>query len=327
MKKEGADSGRRLKRIFHLHKVLRTSRRGWSASALCDACQEAHPGVDERTIGSDLKFMREHLHAPLPERTNKHHGYYYKTPYSLFEGLDDSYLGSLNEALALLRQLSKSKEFIGLEDLLLRLEQRVSVTSAEKNAVIQFDTAELVGRQHLIGLYRAAQKQAFLRVTYQTYQGNASMVRHVFPLLLKEYNNRWVLVVWENDRPVPQNLPLDRIVSFHETAESFVHLKLFDSHTYFQHSLGTTKTGAEPQNVVLHFTDKRGKYVETKKMHPYQEMTWLPSGELEVRLVVELNQELEARILEFGSDVRVMAPPELRERIKVTLRTASERYE
>jgi hypothetical protein len=93
----------------------------------------------------------------------------------------------LNEALALLRQLSKSKEFIGLEDLLLRLEQRVSVTMAEKNAIIQFDEAELVGRQHLIGLYRAIQKEAFLRVTYQTYQGDESMTRHIFPLILKEY--------------------------------------------------------------------------------------------------------------------------------------------
>ena len=327
MKKEGADSGRRLRRIFELHKVLRTSRRGWSAKELCAACQGVDPAVDERTIGSDLKFMREVLHAPLPERANKHQGYFYATPYSILDGLDDSYLGSLNEALALLRQLATSKEFIGLEDLLLRLEQRVSVTSAEQNPVIAFDEAELVGREHLIGLYNAIQKGAFLRVTYQTFQGDVAMTRHIFPLLLKEYNNRWVLVGWEEGRAVPQNLPLDRITAFRETAGTFVYPRTFDSQTYFQYLLGTTKTGAEPQNVVLTVTAERARYVKTKKIHPQQETTWLPDGRLEVRLFLELNQELEARILEFGKDVEVVSPAELRERISANLREALGRYE
>lgn len=327
MKKQGADSGRRLKRIFELHKVLRNSHRGWSARELCAACQEVDADVDERTIMNDLKFLRDTLHAPLPERANKHDGYYYATPYSILDGLDDSYLGGLNEALALLRQLAKSTEFIGLEDLLLRLEQRVSVTSAEPSAAIQFDETELIGREHLIGLYNAIQKGVFLRLTYQTFQGEASMTRHVFPLLLKEYNNRWVLVGWENGRPVPQNLPLDRITSFRETAEPFVHPKVFDSRTYFQHLLGTTKTGTDPENVVLHFTAERSKYVDTKKMHPQQQTTRLPDGRLEVRLLVELNQELEARILEFGKDVEVIGPMELRQRIRENLREALGLYE
>ena len=52
MKKQGAVSGRRLKRIFEIHKVLRKSHRGWSAEELCVACQEVDPDVDERTIGT-----------------------------------------------------------------------------------------------------------------------------------------------------------------------------------------------------------------------------------------------------------------------------------
>ena len=97
---------------------------------------------------SDLKFLRDVLHAPLPERANKHNGYCYLAPYSILEGIDDSYLGSLNEALALLRQMAGSREFIGLEDLLLRLEKRVSLTTAETDASIDFDEAELIGKHH-----------------------------------------------------------------------------------------------------------------------------------------------------------------------------------
>ncbi len=327
MKKPGAIGDLRLKRIFAIHKVLRTGYTGRSAADLCAACQEVDKGVDERTIRNDLKFMRHELQAPLPERANKHDGYFYKDAYSLFEGLDNTYLGGLNEALALLRQLAKSAEFIGLEDLLLRLEQRIALTSAEHNPVIEFDEAELTGRQHLIGLYTAIQKRAFLRVTYQPFQSDVPMIRHMFPLLLKQYNNRWVLVGWENGKDRPQNLPLDRIVTFRATAESFVYPKSFNGRTYFQYLLGTTKTDTEPETVLLHFTSERGKYVETKKIHPTQEVDWLSDGCLEVRLFVELNRELIARILEFGADVRVMAPPILKEQIINQLRAALNQYE
>lgn len=327
MKKPGAIGDLRLKRIFAIHKVLRVGYIGRSAADLCATCQEVDKGVDERTIRNDLKFMRDELQAPLPERANKHNGYFYKDAYSLFEGLDNTYLGGLNEALALLRQLAKSTEFIGLEDLLLRLEQRVALTSAEQNPIIEFDEAELVGRQHLIGLYTAVQRRAFLRITYQTFQSDMPMIRHVFPLLLKQYNNRWVLVVRESGKDNPQNLPIDRITAFHDTAESFIHPQSFDGRTYFQHVLGTTKTGKEPETVVLHFTGERGKYVETKKIHPMQETDWLADGQLEVRLRVELNRELDARILEFGADVRVIGPVSLRERIADQLREALRRYD
>ncbi len=326
MKKKGAVSDLRLKRVFELHKILRKSHRGRSADELRVACLDVDPDVDKRTTMNDLRFLRDALGAPLPDRANKHDGYYYSTPYSIFDGLDDSYLGSLNEALALLRQLSDAAEFVGLEDLLLRLEQRVAgTTDAEKNPIIAFDEAELVGREHLIGLYRAIQKQLFLRITYQPFADDQPMIRHVFPLLLKQYNNRWVLVSWENGRDTPQNLPLDRITSFFNTAETFTHPKTFDGKAYFRHLIGTTKTGAAPQSVVLRFTNKRGKYVVTKKIHPEQQTVWLPSGELEVRLFVELNQELEARILEFGADVEVLEPPHLRDQIRDNLARALHR--
>ena len=325
MKKSGATSDVRLRRIFAIHQALRQSVRGKSAKELCVLCQTEDDTPDERTIGNDIKFLRD-LGAPLPDRANRHGGYYYKEPYSLLEALDDSYLGGLNEALALLRQLSKSTEFIGLEDLLLRLEQRVLLTSADHNPVIEFDNAELVGRTHLLGLYRATQRQAFLRISYRTFKGEEPMSRHIFPLLLKQYNNRWVLVGWENGRNSPQNLPLDRIEKFRETADVFAYPKTFDSQTHFENVLGTTRTDEQPVQVILHFTAERGKYVDTKKIHPTQQTKWLPDGKLEVQLLLKLNRELEARILEFGSDVTVVEPPALVSQIKKNIEDALKNY-
>ena len=202
----------------------------------------------------------------------------------------------------------------------------MALTTAEINLIIDFDEAELTGRQHLIGLYRAIQNRAFLQIKYQPFQSEQVMIRHVFPLLLKEYNNRWVLISWEPDRDTPQNLPLDRIRSFYETAATFPYPKSFDGKGYFANLIGTTKTDKEPQTVVLRFTKNRANYVSTKKLHQSQQETWFPDGSLEIRLFIELNRELEARILEFGADVLVFQPPKLREKIREALAQALAQY-
>lgn len=318
----------RLRRVIEIHKALRQTIRGRSADELGAICREqiTDCDVDERTIANDIKLLRD-LGAPLPNRANKHRGYFYDGDFSLFEALDGSYLGGLNEALALLRQLSGTTEFIGLEDLLLRIEQRVALTTAETNPIINFDEAELTGRQHLIGLYQAIQKRAFLQIKYQPFQSEQVTVRHVFPLLLKEYNNRWVLIGREPAYDTPQNLPLDRITSFYETATTFPYPKSFDGAGYFTDLIGTTKTDKEPQTVVLQFTKNRANYVSTKKLHHSQQETWLPDSGLEISLFVELNRELEARILEFGADVLVLQPPELRQKIRDVLAQALAQYD
>jgi predicted DNA-binding transcriptional regulator YafY len=328
MKNTGQTDSKRLKRLFVLHRVLRKTQPkfGKSAEYLQECCREVDADVTDRTIRTDLRLLRDELGAPLPEKAHKAYGYYYDRPYSLLEGLDDSYLGTINEAIALLRQISKAKEFIGLEDLLLRLEQRMTLTSVERNPVIEFEEVELAGREHLIGLYRATTKKQFLRVTYQAFTESAPAKRHVYPLLLKEFNNRWFLVGWEKDREFLQTLAIDRIQSFRETVETFPCNRHFNAATYFNDLIGMRKTGS-PVNVILHFSAERGQYVRTKKLHPSQNAEVQPDGSYRVRLMVELNRELEARILEFGADVIVLEPAVLRESIQHQLKTAWDRYQ
>ena len=327
MKENGDNTGKRLKRIFQLHKTLRRSRRGWSAAELAHICAEVDPGVNQRTIMNDIKFLRDVLHAPLPERTNKHDGYGYTAPYSILEGIDDSYLGSLNEVLALLRQMAGSKEFIGLEDLLLRLEKRLSLTTAETDVAIDFDEAELTGKQHLLPIHNAIRNRNFLRIAYKPFEQEQPAVRHIFPLLLKEYNNRWFLIGWEPNRETPQTLALDRMVSMRTTAGTFAYPRSFDSRTYFNTILGVSQSGKPPEEVVLRFSKDRARYVITKKLWPTQQEIWLPTGELEVRFRVELNRELEAKLLEFGRDVVVMGPLALRDAVRSILQQAAANYD
>lgn len=307
---------KRLERLFAIHQKLRTML-PYNAKTLIEAIAEkVDQHISDRTLRDDIEDLRN-MGAEIPKGKKS---YQYVHPFSFLEKLDDSYYGSLNEAVALLRQVSKTKEFLGLEDILLRLEQRISLTEAEKNAAIAFEEVELKGKAHLPKLYQAIQNRCFVRVNYEPF-GKTNYQRHIFPLLLKEYNNRWFLIGWENGKNDIQNLPLDRIENIHETQENFSYDKYFDWRERFNNMIGITLEGTL-ETILLRFSENRFPYVMTKKLHHSQEL----AGERTVAIRVYTNRELIARILEFGTDIEVIEPKDLRQKIAETLRSASAVY-
>lgn len=325
-KKDGSVSQRKLQRVLQIHRLLRT-RRSYPGSALEEACREIDPEVTTRTVASDIAFLRDVLGAPIPERSNKWTHYRYEEDYSLFEGLDDSFTGALNEVLAVVRQLSRKKEFSGLEDLLLRLEQRASLLRAEGGELILFDEPELQGRQHLLPLYRHMLEGHSLSLIYAPF-AKAAQTFPVKPCLLKDYNGRWFLFAWRQGRDNIQQYPLDRIVSYEKTDE-VISTKAFNVGVYFRQMLGVTCDLKKPEAipVTLRFNAQRGKYVVTKKIHPDQQEEVREDGSVLIRFSVLHNHELETKILEFGPDVEVLEPPTLRASIAEYLRKAIAQYD
>jgi len=320
----GAVSQKRLSRVLRMHRLLRTGQ-AFSGEQLAEACREIDPAVTPRTVADDLKFLRDELQAPLPERANKWQGYRYERSFSIFEGLDDTFAGTLGEVLALVRQLARNPQFAGLEDLLLRLEQRAeAVSHHERNSVLQFEQTELRGQEHLIPLYQHLLSGQTLALRYQPYDRPVE-THTIRPALLKEFNGRWFLFAWKVEGFRQKPFPLDRIIGFVPRPES-IPTGALDLAGHFAPLVGVTDRDAEPVTVQLYFSAGRGHYVQTKKLHPSQQTERLPDGRWNVTLRVKLNLELEAKLLEFGPDVEVLEPLDLRERMADCLRVALGQY-
>jgi predicted DNA-binding transcriptional regulator YafY len=77
---------------------------------------------------------------------------------------------------------------------------------------------------------------------------------------------------------------------------------------------------------VLRFTAARARWVAREQWHPGQLGHTEPDGSYVVEIPYSDDRELLLDILRYGSEVRVLEPPELRERVREELGRAARQY-
>jgi predicted DNA-binding transcriptional regulator YafY len=165
-----------------------------------------------------------------------------------------------------------------------------------------------------------------LKIYYKSFKDeDYHLIFH--PYYLKQYNNRWFVFGMHAEYKEPcWNLPLDRIMTLEEIDSGYTYTDI-DWEDYFYDIIGVTKPAdCKIEEVELIFSKEQAKYISTKPLHPSQKSTILVSGELQVKLRIIPNYELEMKILSFGEKVRVIHPTELQNRIVERLELAYKSY-
>ena len=167
-----------------------------------------------------------------------------------------------------------------------------------------------------------------LLINYQPYESENPFEVTIHPYFLKQYNNRWFLFGYN---PVKNkydwNLALDRISDIREKQGKYERNTVINWQDYFEDIIGVSKPfEAETENIVLHFMDKTGKYIETKPVHGSQKSKWLDKNLLEVKLSLMINYELERFILSYGDSIKVISPEHLKKKITQRLQDAYSQY-
>lgn len=78
--------------------------------------------------------------------------------------------------------------------------------------------------------------------------------------------------------------------------------------------------------MALHFTPYRARWLRDELWHPEQEMEERPDGSLVMCFPVTDFREVKLRILQYGADVKVVEPIELREEIEAEIGRMVELY-
>lgn len=303
---------KKFQRIFLIHQKLRTKFH-YDWEALANACEsKLDVKVSQRSIEYDIFALKNTFFAPVKKRKGKY--FYDDIPYSIFEVFDNSEYGSLNELLALLRQ-QKAKDWEVLDEILMRLEQRIGVLGGEESQIIEFEQQSLKGLEHLEKLYKNIKENRTLKIKYEPYQ-IAIQERIIKPILLKQYNNRWFLFGWERGKEKIQNLALDRIVKFSFWHEEVLPTGEFNPKTYFKDIIGVTVTENKLENIVFRVGKNRAYYIETKLIHSSQQKISEDDSSISFSISVKPNNEMWGKLMELSEDLDILEPENMKSEMK-----------
>lgn len=295
--------------------------RSWTLDELIEEVSEQlyeafgmRGGVSKRTIQGDLNIMKSEpprgFNAPIVVHDGR---YTYDDRSFSIENkpLTQSDLNAIREALTVLRQFRGLPQFKALADTLSRLEGQWRFPNP---ALIQFETNPLAtGTEWIEALYKSALDGVALDITYHPFTAEAPYGLIFHPYHLREYRNRWFAFGLNEAEGRIHNLALDRIKAVEKTHRPFAPNAMFDPETYFQDLVGVTRLdGVALEDITLETTAIVSRYLETKPIHPSQQLLQRSDRSATFALRVIPNYELYAELARFGKDLSVLAPEGVR---------------
>jgi predicted DNA-binding transcriptional regulator YafY len=177
-----------------------------------------------------------------------------------------------------------------------------------------------VGREYVPFLFNAIHNCQELQIDYRPFEGE-SAIEVCYPLYLKQFNQRWFLVVQKaNNTNETQHYSLDRIEKVKVTGQHFFYPTHFDSEVYFEDVIGVTVNPGPVETIKFRVKKPRAYYISTKPIHLSQKQLKENRDPNESFLYFHIsvipNKELYATFLEFGPDLEVLSPNSVRDALK-----------
>lgn len=289
-------------------------------------------GVSKRTIQADIQLMRSDklgYKAPIVVADRKYYSYSDLT-YSITKApINSNDIDKMKEIVEVLKQFNGFSYFDEMSDMIAKLENNLNKSTNLSRNCIQFENnKQLRGLSYINPLYQAILRKMPLLIEYKSFKALKSQHSIYFPYLLKEYRNRWFIIVKPKKGPVLLTLALDRIIEFQELPnENFVEYQGIDFDRYFDDLVGVTKSERDrAQKVILKVNKENSPYVLTKPIHHSQQLLSEDEEGVIIRIDVVLNFELEREILGFGECMKVLGPRHLASRIKKRLDQSAAQY-
>jgi len=261
--------------------------------------------VEEKLLTSQRTFQRDlediasihNIVIKCNRSTNK---------YYINEDVEETHSQRLRENFDLLNAIRLSKSF--------------------GNQLI-FEERKPLGTHHLAGLLHASQN--FLEVEFEYYKFWDTSIsnRKVKPIALKEARNRWYLIAEDTRDDIIKNFSLDRIKNLEITKDKFKPIK-YQAYEEFKDSFGIINgTDEDPVKVVLSFTPREGRYVESLPLHHSQQLILSNNDEIRFSYFIRPTYDFRMEILSYGDQIKVIEPESLKSEIKKELKRCIARYD
>jgi predicted DNA-binding transcriptional regulator YafY len=164
-----------------------------------------------------------------------------------------------------------------------------------------------------------------LRIVYYTRARDEETRRDVSPQRLVYYRENWYLDAWCHLRQDIRSFAVDAIRQAEMLDEPARKVPERELEEVLASGYGIF-SGRDVQWAKLRFTSERARWVAAEQWHPQQRSRFDPDGSYILELPYSDDRELVMDILKHGPEVEVLAPDDLRIRVRDRLLAALERY-
>lgn len=318
---------RHLERLLQLDMLLRTGQR-YTADRLAASLE-----VSERTVRSDLSFLRDRYHAPIQYSRTK--GFHYTDPDWRLPSisLSQGELFALTLGARMLETYSGSAYAADLKSAITRLSERLPEQTwvdlqqvADERILFRGGGGIDLNPEIWHLLEEACRSQKSVQMTYYTASSNSTSDRKLNPYLLHIYRGTNPYVIgYCHKRKGIRWFRVDRIRSLRILESSFVPEPSFDAKEHlemiFQHEVG-----GESHPVSIWFDAATSPYVRERRWHPTQTIREHPDGSLTLHMKVKGMNDLKRWVLGYGKGAIVQEPPELAAMVQEELQGMVDNY-
>lgn len=288
-------------------------------------------GIQRRQLFDDIKYMESEDGFSIPldkikDGKKKIYRYSDKEFSIRNEPLSAAEAVHMQSAMQIFSRFSGSPQFEWMDEILPRLEAKFGAIEDSSRIISYESNIDYIGAEYIKVIFNAIHNKRVLKITYHGFRQEKAAELIFHPYHLKQYNNRWFAFGLNAENGIDTwNLALDRISLIEEKSDSYISSER-DWEDYFYDIVGVSRPfEAEAEEVKLLFTAEAKPYILTKPLHASQK-TKEVGEQLEIRINVIPNFELQKLILSFGKQVTVISPDHLKSKIISILEKAIVSY-
>lgn len=172
------------------------------------------------------------------------------------------------------------------------------------------------GRYHLTTIMEAMKENRVVSVTYRQFSNPCGYTFPVEPYCLKLFENRWYLL-GRNNRGEIRIYGLDRLEAVETTDERFRLPEDFSADAFFSTRYGVViGYDEEPRRIVVRSNEEHKHYLLSLPLHHSQTLIEDCGVYADFELYLAPTYDFIMKLLQAGSMIEVISPPELRRTMK-----------
>lgn len=147
------------------------------------------------------------------------------------------------------------------------------------------------------------------------------------PYFVRLFKQRWYLVGFSHKHNAIRTFAFDRICNINISEDKFVMPEGLNVESYFSDSFGIMQQdNVQMETIRLKFIAEQGIYVETRPLHHSQKLIGKTDEYMVFELTLRPTFDFFQELMSYGSDLEVLSPQSLRDRVARCVEAMSEIY-